>query len=825
MDRASTLPSDHRVTAVLGPTNTGKTHLAIERMLGHSSGVIGLPLRLLAREVYDQIRAIKGSERVALMTGEERIIPAQPQWFVSTVEAMPTDRHFALVAIDEAQLAADPERGHIFTERILHARGFHETLILGSESLKPVLNSLLPKLEIITRPRVSELRYCPPCKIEKLPRRSAIVAFSAAEVYRLADEVRRIHGGCAVIMGNLSPRTRNAQVELFQSGEVDYLVATDAIGLGLNLSLAHVAFASLRKFDGKHLRYLQLAELAQIAGRAGRHQNSGSFSTLTLNQQPNGERGSYDPSQYQLPAATIKAIEDHRFPPLKTLFWRHDELDYSSIPRLLQSLERLPPDGQRVLRRKSDADDHLVLQQVSADEAITRQIGDSDGVKLLWSVCQIPDYGKNRGGTSHRRLVETIFAQLAGVRGKIPAEWLHQNLQKLDEPSGGIEQLSDRLAQIRTMAYVAHRPDWLTSPGEFQILAAVIEERLSDALHQSLTQLFVDRRATVMRRKLGSTTELVATLDSESQVWIDGHAVGRLEGLGFIPAHSSDPEQQRIMARIARRALAPEITARVTALLKAPLHRFRLNPDGQLIYRLEGQQIRLATLIRSTTPLQPTVELARLDLMASELVPRLQARAGEIVTEMIERDLSAVIVLRDDRLPDELSAAARGLAYCLYENLGWIECDRAAVQLKSLTKRDRQGLTRLGVRFGHSYCFVAGLFNPAGQKLLGVLLKAARGGEDSQQRLRGMVAIGDQWVRLDRFEQLGFHLRQAAKKGEQPTVPQKLRQELQIASVSWEPFLRSLQQRVESSKRQKKREKPRESINIHSPFRVLAGRS
>ena len=356
-------------------------------------------------------------------------------------------------------------------------------------------------------------------------------------------------------------------------------------------------------------------------------------------------------------------------------------------------------------------------------------------------------------------------------------------------------------------------------------MTAVIEERLSDALHQSLTQLFVDRRATVMRRKLDSKTEVVATLDSESQVWIDGHAVGRLEGLSFIPADSGDPEQRRIMARIARRALSPEITARFAALLKAPLHRFRLNSEGQLIYRAAGQQIRLASLMRSTTPLQPTVDLARLDLLASELGPRLMARVTEVVSQMIERDLSAITILRDDRLPDDLPAAARGLAYCLYENLGWIECDRAAVQLNSLTQRDRQGLTRLGVRFGHSYCFVAGLFNPAGQKLLGVLLQAARGGEDAPQRLRGMVAIGDQWVRLDRFEQLGFHLRQAAKRGEQPTVPQKLRQELQIASAAWEPFLRALQERVQSGKRRKKRDKPPESINIHSPFRVLAGRS
>ncbi|HVU31498.1 MAG TPA: helicase-related protein, partial [Sphingomicrobium sp.] len=470
--------SDAPVRAILGPTNTGKTYLAIERMCGHSSGVIGFPLRLLAREVYDRVVAIKGEKQVALLTGEERIVPPQARYYLCTAESMPVtggdghhegdlNRDFAFAAIDEAQLGIDPERGHVFTDRMLRARGREETLILGSESLKPIVRELLPEAEIVSRPRFSTLRYAGSTKLSRLPPRSAVVAFSAEQVYALAEMLRRFRGGAAVVMGALSPATRNAQVAMFQRGEVDYLVATDAIGMGLNMDVTHVAFAGLEKFDGQRDRRLTIAEMAQIAGRAGRHQRDGTFGTLGLSEEGAG-----------LTDEEITAIEEHRFRPLDWVYWRNADLDFTDTGSLIASLEEKPDDP--VLRPAPEAIDLAVLKIIAEDPAIAAKRGAQ--TRRLWAVCGLPDFRKV-GPMHHSRMVRRLFSYI-GEGGHVPHEWFAAEVSRLDNMSGDIEALADRLAGIRSWAYIAHRSDWLKEPQKWAERTREVEARLSDALHE-----------------------------------------------------------------------------------------------------------------------------------------------------------------------------------------------------------------------------------------------------------------------------------------------------------------------------------------------------
>ncbi|HEV2865732.1 MAG TPA: helicase-related protein, partial [Allosphingosinicella sp.] len=507
--------------AILGPTNTGKTHLAVERMCGHSSGLIGFPLRLLAREIYDRVVALKGANQVALLTGEEKILPPRARWFLCTAESMPTDRDFAFVAVDEGQLGADPERGHVFTDRMLNARGREETMILGSETLAPMIRSLLPKAEIIGRPRFSTLSYAGPAKLSRLPPRSAIVAFSAEQVYAVAEMLRRMRGGAAVVMGVLSPRTRNAQVAMYQAGEVDYLVATDAIGMGLNMDVTHVAFAGLSKFDGHRRRRLMVAEMAQIAGRAGRHQRDGTFGSLTLEGEALAE---FRPDE-------IEAIEEHRFAPLEHLYWRESELDFRSVDALIRSLERRP--ARRELRPAPEAVDLAVLRLLSGDPAVLER-GSEANVRRLWAACGLPDFRKT-GPEHHSRLVARIFAHLSEGEGHIPQGWYAAEVARLDNVQGDIDTLADRLAGVRTWAYIAHRADWLAAPADMAERAMAVEEKLSDALHERLTQRFVDRRTSVLMRDLGKkgTGEFPVLIDEQGEVSVGSYAIGRLQGFAF----------------------------------------------------------------------------------------------------------------------------------------------------------------------------------------------------------------------------------------------------------------------------------------------------
>src|SRR5688572_26595751 len=556
--------------AILGPTNTGKTHLAVERMAAHSSGMIGFPLRLLAREVYDRMVALKGANQVALLTGEEKILPSQARWFLCTAESMPADRDFAFVGIDEAQLGADPERGHVFTDRMLHARGREETMILGSESLAPMVRSLLPKAEIVGRPRFSTLSYAGPAKLSRLPPRSAIVAFSAEQVYAVAEMLRRMRGGAAVVMGVLSPRTRNAQVAMYQAGEVDYLVATDAIGMGLNMDVSHVAFAGLGKYDGHRRRRLTIAEMAQIAGRAGRHQRDGTFGSLTLEGEAMAE---FRPEE-------IEAIEEHRFAPLDFLYWRASDLDFNTAGGLIRSLERKP--SRPGLRPAPEAIDLAVLKLL-ADDAAVRARADAGHARRLWAACGLPDFRKT-GPEHHGRLVARIFTHLSEGQGHIPHDWYTAEVARLDNVQGDIETLADRLAGVRTWAYIAHRSDWLAEPAAMAERAMAVEEKLSDALHERLTQRFVDRRTSVLMHDLGrkGAGEFPVIIDEQGEVSVGSFAIGKLQGFSFEVDPAARHADRKMLLATAERRLAGEYEKRAAALVADSDQHFSLRTDPGL---------------------------------------------------------------------------------------------------------------------------------------------------------------------------------------------------------------------------------------------------
>src|SRR5687767_15533978 len=626
--------SDAPVRAILGPTNTGKTYLAIERMCGHSSGVIGFPLRLLAREVYDRVVAIKGEKQVALLTGEERIVPPKARYVLCTAESMPVktgrdDRpsegpfpdQFAFAAIDEAQLGIDPERGHVFTDRMLRARGREETLILGSDTLKPMIRELLPEAEIVSRPRFSTLRYAGSTKLSRLPPRSAVVAFSAEQVYALAEMLRRFRGGSAVVMGALSPATRNAQVAMFQRGEVDYLVATDAIGMGLNMDVTHVAFAGLEKFDGRRDRRLSIAEMAQIAGRAGRHQRDGSFGTLGLG----GDGGAAFSDE------EISAIEDHRFRPLDHLYWRSSDLDFTDVTALIASLEE--PSDDPVLRSAPLAIDLAVLKLIAEDPAIAAQR--ERQTRKLWAACGLPDFRKV-GAMHHARMVRRVFSYI-GEGGHLPHEWFAAEVARLDNVSGDIEALADRLAGVRSWAYIAHRLDWLAEPAKWAERTMEVEARLSDALHERLTQRFVDRRTAVLVRDIGArgADALPVTVAADGEVSVGPEPIGHLAGFEFRVDPSARLADKRLLLAAAERRLGDELDRRAARLCDAPDSEFRLvEEDGGLAIGWDGHI--LARLAPGRSLLEPAVRTARaLDRLSANRRTRLRARLEQWVEAQV----------------------------------------------------------------------------------------------------------------------------------------------------------------------------------------------
>jgi ATP-dependent RNA helicase SUPV3L1/SUV3 len=700
--------------AVLGPTNTGKTHLAVERMCAHSSGMIGFPLRLLAREVYERIVSIKGERQVALLTGEEKILPDTARWFCCTAESMPVERDFAFVALDEAQLASDVERGHVFTDRILNVRGREETMILGAESLKPMIRSLLPRAQIVTRPRFSTLSFSGPSKLSRLPPRSAIVAFSAEQVYAVAEMLRRTRGGAAVVMGALSPRTRNAQVAMYQAGEVDYLVATDAIGMGLNMDVGHVAFAGLTKFDGARRRRLTIAEMAQIAGRAGRHQRDGTFGTLAATGEPMDE----------LLTNEIEAIEAHRFAPLDHLFWRESSLDFRSIALLVRSLERRPV--LPGLRPAPEAIDLAVLRLLAADPQVDERAGRGQ-VRRLWAACGLPDFRKT-GPEQHSRLVARIFLHLSEGDGHIPQSWYASELARLDNVQGDIDALADRLAAVRTWAFIAQRPDWLAEPAAMARRAMEIEERLSDALHERLTQRFVDRRTSALMHDLGKGQPAAVSIDDDGEVSVGSFPIGRLSGFAFKVDPAARHSDRKMLLATAERRLAGEFERRAAALVADKDDAFSLRSEPDLPVAIFWQGHEVARLEPGKNLLSPRVALDRaMAALGARTREAVGGRLIEWVGAQVEERLSQLRRAGHEARDPAAPAALRALLARLVDNGGTVRRDEIAAPLAALDRAQRRVLGKLGITIGALDLFMPQLLKPEAMRWRAALGAAARG--------------------------------------------------------------------------------------------------
>ncbi|TGV85653.1 helicase [Mesorhizobium sp. M00.F.Ca.ET.149.01.1.1] len=697
--------SGRDVTAVLGPTNTGKTHLAIERMVAHETGVIGLPLRLLAREVYTRVCEKVGAHKVALITGEEKIQPPGAKYSVCTVEAMPRETDAAFVAIDEVQLAGDLERGHIFTDRILHLRGRQETLLLGAATMHGILQRLLKGVSVVTRPRLSHLAYAGSKKLTRLPRRTAIVAFSADEVYAIAELIRRQQGGAAVVLGALSPRTRNAQVALFQSGDVDYLIATDAIGMGLNLDLDHVAFAQNRKFDGYQYRNLTAAELGQIAGRAGRHLRDGTF----------GVTGQVDPLDEDL----VQKIEGHDFDPVKVLQLRTAQFDFASLDALKRSIEtNAPVEG---LTRALPAVDAQALEHLSRDEGIRALATNAKRVALLWEACALPDYRKI-APAQHADLIASIYMDLAR-HGHVDENYMAEQVRRADTTEGDIDTLSHRIAQIRTWTFVSNRPGWLADQAHWQEKTREIEDRLSDALHERLTKRFVDRRTSVLMRRLRENTMPEAEISPTGTVLVEGHHVGELQGFRFTADQTAGGEDAKAVRTAAQKALAAEFDARAERFGACANGDLALGSDGTL--RWIGAPI--GTLVSGEDALKPRLVLLADEQLTGPARDKVAARAERFVNFQIESLLKPLVDLKN---ADQISGIGRGIAFQLVENFGLINRRDIAEEMKSLDQEGRAALRRLGVRFGAYHVFVPALIKPAPAGLVTLLWALKNDGKD-----------------------------------------------------------------------------------------------
>ncbi len=716
------------VTAVLGPTNTGKTHMAVERMLTHGSGLMGFPLRLLAREIYDKVVAIKGARAVALITGEEKILPNNPRYIMATVESMPLDRVVDFLAVDEIQLAADRERGHVFTDRLLHARGRFETMFLGADTIRPLIRRLVPEVSFTGRPRFSELSFSGHRKLGRLAPRSAVVAFSAQDVYALAEAMRVQRGGCAVVLGALSPRTRNAQVAMYQAGEIDYLVATDAIGMGLNMDLDHVAFSAARKFDGHHMRRLGAAELAQIAGRAGRYLTNGTFGTTA--------------NLTELDSEMVEAVEQHRFAKIKEVFWRNSDLSFHSLDRLLHSLDKLPQ--QAGLRRVRDGNDHLTLLALARDDEVRSLAKGPELVRLLWDVCQIPDFRKTMAD-SHISLARQIYLHLARS-GALPEPWIAKRVASLDRPDGDIDTLTARISHIRTWTYISHHLAWLADARHWQERAREVEDRLSDALHERLTQRFVDRRAAALVQRMRGSDSLNAAFGETGEVFIEGHAVGRMSGFRFLP---DDPEaESKAISSAAQKVLGSEIGRRVAALEQDGDDAFRLNLDGTLESSVESGVVAeagwicwrdapVASLTASDNVLKPGLQILHGKILSGPQRERVRRRLADWLERRIARGAAPLLKLREAKL----AGGARGLAFQLSEALGCLPRRNVSSEVAILDKAARAQLAALDVRIGIASVYCAQMLKFSRSEFAG-LLWAVHHGSFAPSRSSNPAAVG-----------------------------------------------------------------------------------
>ncbi|WP_234731940.1 helicase-related protein [Acidocella facilis] len=674
-----------RVKAVLGPTNTGKTHLAIERLLSHATGIIGFPLRLLARENYDRMVKAKGIKAVALITGEEKIVPPGARWFSCTVEAMPLDRKVEFLAVDEIQLCADPDRGHVFTDRLLHARGLVETMFLGADTIAPLMRRLVPGVEIETRPRLSQLSFAGAAKLSRLPPRSAIVAFSAAEVYAIAEAVRRRRGGCAVVMGRLSPRTRNAQVALYQDKEVDFLVATDAIGMGLNMDVNHVAFAGIRKFDGRQPRLLTPSEVAQIAGRAGRGMRDGTFGT-TADCPPLSEE-------------VAEQVESHEFEKLEQIFWRNSALDFASPQALLASLTL--PSNRQGLVRGNEAADVQTLDALTRDGDIQRRAQGRAATRLLWEACQIPDFRKLATDT-HVKLVAKVFTHLL-AKEHLPEDWVAREIENLDRLDGDIDTLMQRLTDVRVWAYITARADWMKDADTWAMRARAVEDRLSDTLHVKLMTRFVDKRAAHLTRRLeeAEAEELQAIVAPDGLVSVEGHEVGRIEGFLFHPDPATQGPEKKILLRAARRVLAQEMPRRILAAETAADEAISLSEDRHFVW--DG--VKIARLKKTEIFLKPGVEVLHSEFLDGLARERIRTRLAAWLAAETEKRLGALL-----KAMENPPAPLRGIVHRLSESGGVLPPEPFTPEL-------RQEAKKFGIDMGRFAMYLPAALKPGAARL------------------------------------------------------------------------------------------------------------
>lgn len=748
-----------KLTAILGPTNTGKTHLAVERMCGHSSGMMGFPLRLLAREIYDRVVAIKGAGQVALITGEERIEPVHARYYCCTVESMPIHQDFAFVAIDEAQLGADPERGHIFTDRILHARGREETMILGSESLRPLIRSLLPEAEIISRPRFSTLNYAGAKKLSRLPKRAAIVAFSIEQVYAVAEMLRRLRGGAAVVMGALSPRTRNAQVAMFQSGEVDYLVATDAIGMGLNLDVTHVAFAGLSKFDGVRRRRLTVAEMAQIAGRAGRHQRDGTFGTLA------GEGYEFTPEE-------VLAIEEHVFPRLDWLFWREAEPRFDSVATLIADLETKP--DRPGLKAAPQVIDLKVLKRLAEMPEVMALIRHPVDVERLWEVASLPDF-RQMGEEHHARFIAGLWHYLGQGERVIPHSYFASELARLDTIQGDVDTLSARIASVRTWTYVAHRADWLADPAAMAERARELEAKLSDALHDALRQRFVDRRTTMLLRGAGDLSAVLPVeLGPEGDVLVDGEYIGTLDGFAFRVDPAAKAGDRKLLLAAAERNLASLLKNKAREVHMADDSEFSLGSDGEGRPAIFWQGSALGQLARGRTLMEPAFRPAKAVAgLEGDALKEVTTRAETWIKTSLEKAMGGIVALQQLAQQPDVDGNVRALAVQLADAGGIAGRHYLNDTLMALPKEARGAARKGGIVFGALDVYHHAALKPAAAKWRAALfaarddkpmpelppesavhLKDWKFASAADCRNAGYRRIGDEHVRIDLAERV-----------------------------------------------------------------------
>ncbi|WP_299042844.1 helicase-related protein [uncultured Tateyamaria sp.] len=754
------MSGDARVVAVLGPTNTGKTTYAIDRMLGHRTGVIGLPLRLLAREVYDRIVALRGPSVVALVTGEERIVPPRTQYWVCTVEAMPEGMGCDFLAIDEIQLCADPERGHVFTDRLLRARGLHETLFLGADTMRGPISALVPGVQYMRRDRMSQLVYSGQKKISRMRPRSAIVGFSVDNVYAIAELIRRQKGGAAVVMGALSPRTRNAQVDMYQNGEVDFLVATDAIGMGLNLDIDHVAFSSLSKFDGRRMRPLAPNELAQIAGRAGRGQKDGTF----------GVTGDVRP----LDEGTAQAIMDHRFTPIQKLKWRNHALQFGTIDALIRSLEAAP--NSDVLVKAREADDLQALKSLAQSAEVTARCTDAPSVRLLWDVCRVPDF-RGISHQEHSNLLDVIFRYLH-ERGSIPNDWMARQIKRIDRSDGDIDAISKRLAFIRTWTYVAQRKGWVDEIDHWRNETRHVEDRLSDALHAKLTQRFVDRRTSVLLRRLGQKEAMVAEVNDNGEVTVEGEFVGKLDGFRFSQDKGTGAAEAKTIKTAALQALAPHFHLRADRFYNAPDTELDFTEQGGLMWGSSA----VGKLVGGQDALKPQVEVFVDDVAGPEVAQKVQRRLQHFIDRKVAALFEPLMAMQRD---DALSGLAKGFAFQMVEAMGVLPRATVADDVKALDQDARGLLRKHGIRFGQFTIFMPLLLKPAPTRLRLVLWSLANGlSEFPESPPPGLVTVpamtnapqgtdtmsgyrnaGDRAIRIDMLERLADMLRAEDSRG------------------------------------------------------------